>query len=95
MNVQRSQCCVFLNRKDKEGLMGAFRPFGFDEHSAITWEDFAKFSHRVYVGLTPLTCVCQRAGRSTLLCLLSQMHACQCLVAWPTPCELTSRRGGL
>lgn len=33
--------------------MGAFQPFGFDEHSAITWEDFAKFAHRVYEGEGP------------------------------------------
>ena len=30
------------------GLMGAFKPFGFDEHSAITWEDFAKFCHHTF-----------------------------------------------
>ena len=50
--VQRMQCCVFLDRNDG-GLMGAFKPFGFDEHSAITWEDFAKFAHRVYEGQGP------------------------------------------
>ena len=49
IGVQRTQCCVFL-ASHGGGIGVAFGAYGFEEHTMLSWPDFAKYA-------APHTCI--------------------------------------